>query len=157
MGSLYIIDAGTVYIMKANINKEDIIDYLINNNIISIPKSYSINRVTDIFGLTFHCILNYDSQSPFYYSELPYEEACAAIKEDRRLFDWWYMVKLYIIYPDGEIYLYEEEEDKIIELLIQLFENVPTNYTITKINDTTEKYEVSFNKETRILYCVSEP
>ena len=67
------------------------------------------------------------------------------------------MIKLYIRYPDGKIYLYEEEEDKIIELLIQLFEKVPTSYTITKINDTTEKYEVSFDKETRILYCVSEP
>lgn len=67
------------------------------------------------------------------------------------------MVRLYVLFPNGEIYLYEEEEDKIIELLIQLYEKVPTSYIITKINDTTAKYEISFDKETRICYCVSEP
>lgn len=88
MGSLYRIDAGIVCLITTNIDKEDVIDYLVNTNLVSNLKSYSINRVIDIFGLTFHCILNYDSQSPFYYSELPHEEACAAIEEDWRLFGW---------------------------------------------------------------------
>lgn len=68
------------------------------------------------------------------------------------------MIKLYIMFSDdGQLHnLCGVEEDKIIELLIQLYEKVPTNYTITKIDDKTVKYEVSFDKETRIFYCVNE-
>ena len=88
MGSLYRVDAGVVHLITTNIDKENVIDYLVNSNLVSNLKSYSLNRVIDILGLTFHYILNYDSQSPFYYSELPHEEACAAIEEDWRLFGW---------------------------------------------------------------------
>lgn len=87
MGSLYRCEMGRVYLITTNIDKEDIVDYLINANLISNIKSYSINPVIDISGLTFHCILDND-WSPFYYSELPYEEAVATIEEDRILFDW---------------------------------------------------------------------
>lgn len=68
------------------------------------------------------------------------------------------MVQLYVLSPDGKLSsLCAIEEDKVIDFLIQLFEKVPTNYTIAKINDATVRYEVSFDKETRIIYCVNEP
>lgn len=87
MGSLYKMDAGLVYLETVNIDKEDIIDYLINNDIISIPNTYSINPVIDITGTAFHCLID-KKWSPYYYSELPYKEACAIIEEDGIWFDW---------------------------------------------------------------------
>lgn len=87
MGSLYKLDAGMVYVVATGIDKEDILDYLINTSIIAIPDTYSINPIIDITGTTFHCILD-SVWSPYYYSELPYKEACATIEEDGILFDW---------------------------------------------------------------------
>lgn len=67
------------------------------------------------------------------------------------------MVQLYVLFDEKLYPLCDIEEDKVIDFLIQLFEKVPTNYTIAKINDATVRYEVSFDKETRIIYCVNEP
>lgn len=67
------------------------------------------------------------------------------------------MTKLYIMYPDGKIYIIGLiEKDQVMEYLIKLFEEVPANYTMTKVSDTTLCYKVSFSKETRMFYTVDE-